>query len=75
MYEVEKNIPLPFIFRIEKRKYPFEEMEVGDSFFITLKEKDLRKRQISISSAGKHLGPKKFITRKCDGGIRCWRIE
>ena len=33
MYEIERNIPIPEP-RGSKAKYPFREMEVGDSIFI-----------------------------------------
>jgi hypothetical protein len=62
---VEKNIPLPL-------KFPFDKMEVGDSFVITTKRQ-------TASVAARRYGDKhgmRFITRKMpDGTIRCWRTQ
>ena len=62
---VEKNIPLPL-------KFPFDKMEVGDSFVITTKRQ-------TASVAARRYGDKhgmKFVTRQMpDGTIRCWRTK
>ena len=86
MFEVEKNVPIP---RQQRRKkfYPFEEMEIGDSFFVPVEGNDKKayaiKRQSVLASVryarhikmfGEH---RKFVTRSDleNGGIRCWRLK
>ena len=65
MLPIDKNVPLP-------ARFPFEQMEVGDSFVITTKRQ-------TASVAARRYGDKhgrKFITRKMpDGTIRCWRTQ
>jgi hypothetical protein len=75
MIAIDKNVPLP------QRtwggpggrppKYPWAEMEVGDSFFVLNATTD------NLSAAGtmaaKRSG-RKFTTRKENGGVRVWRI-
>ena len=65
--KVEKHIPIPM-------KYPFDQMELGDSFLIP----QTVKRQ-TVSIAALRYGNKhgmKFTTRKMsDGSYRCWRIK
>jgi hypothetical protein len=67
MIKIDKDHPLPV-------KYPFEQMEVGDSFAVP----DTVKRT-TLSIAMRRYGRKnnkKFTVRKFkDGAYRCWRIE
>lgn len=71
MIEIEKGVPLPSDERGRAAKYPWAEMEIGDSFFL----KDGSSSSISgaASNAGKRLGFK-FSTREMDDGVRVWRI-
>lgn len=68
---IQKNIPAPPINRVSV--YPFREMEVGDSFFVT-----------GVPIAGIHgcarrHRPKRFACRTvCENGVRgvrVWRVE
>lgn len=65
--KIEKNIPIP-------GRYPFEQMEVGDSFAIPT---SIKRQTVSVAArryGDKH--NKTFVTRKMpDGTIRCWRTE
>ena len=69
MIQVDKDIPVPT--RRSRTLYPYEEMEVGDSFFL----EDMPLQQVCTSNlrAGKRSG-KKFSARTEDGGVRVWRI-
>jgi hypothetical protein len=63
---VEKNIPIP-------KRWPFDEMKVGDSFLIPA---DVKRVTFSVAAkrwANKHGA--KFTTRKTPEGYRCWRTE
>ncbi len=65
--KLDKNIPIP-------KKYPFAEMQVGDSFVIA---DGVKRTTVSVASIryGKATG-KKFTTRKVlEGVYRCWRTE
>lgn len=71
-YVIEKDVPLP-IGAGERgpRKYPWNEMEVGDSFVVA-------KRTASVSgicaSASRRTG-RKFVSRAIDANTcRVWRI-
>jgi hypothetical protein len=67
VFVVEKNIPLPL-------KFPFDQMEVGDSFAIPSEVK-----RATVAVYARRYGDKhgmKFITRQMtDGIIRCWRTK
>jgi hypothetical protein len=72
MIKIDKNIPIAFKRRTTLPKYPWGEMEVGDSFLVEGVSSSL------ISSATHYYGSthnKKFKTRKVEGGVRVWRIE
>lgn len=53
-------------------KYPWAEMEVGDSFLV----KNVRQQHMGqlASAAGARLG-RKFSTRTVENGVRVWRIK
>lgn len=69
--EVEKGIPAP-VWTSTSRKYPFPDMEVGDSFLCN------GSNPTGVRSAswqyGKH-HKKKFTVRKTAAGYRCWRLK
>jgi len=87
MYEIEKNIPIRGR-RSTESAYPFDYMEVGDSFFIPMDTealhsmKELRKAKRVLAASlynavkRRHSGMKIAI-RATDGliGIRVWRTE
>ena len=67
---VDKGVPMPC--RPTGKKYPFEEMEVGDSFFV-------RGETARINPAywGKKLNVKfatRFVVENNVRGTRVWRI-
>ena len=73
--KIEKNIPIPPGQR--SSRYPWKEMEVGDSFRI---DGFSRKQFNSLMTCGctwaKRNNPSvKFIVRTENTGIRVWRIE
>ena len=71
MYEIEKNIPT-----VRAYKYPFRDMEIGDSFLVPCVDDRAAKIDRSkISGAAWYLRPKKFSTRRVEGGIRVWRVK
>lgn len=80
---IEKNIPLPGKRAGAGNAYPFDDMEVGDSFSVPFSGESWGKwgdKSVSRVSAAcaayskKH--NRKFVTRtfKHEGIIRCWRI-
>lgn len=69
MYKIEKGVPQPE--HEAANKYPFAQMEVGDSFFVP----GFRAR--SLSNAAQWHTKKLGWTFRCvsvDGGARCWRL-
>ena len=70
MFKIEKNIPIPE--QTRKKKYPFKDMEVGDSIFV---EKEMISR---VYSAARTYGSRKglyFSARKEGNGYRIWRTK
>lgn len=71
MIEIEKGIPMPERSKTgRKGKYPFSEMEVGDSFF--LDDKTQKSVASTVTSARKKFGFT-FAARDEDTGVRIWR--
>ena len=71
--KIESDIPLPSSLAGRPKKYPFSEMNVGDSFVI-----QSRSERDSISGIVSRLSKKngtKFTVRKTADGYRCWRIK
>ncbi|MDP9196110.1 MAG: hypothetical protein M3O22_04985 [Pseudomonadota bacterium] len=73
-FMIEKGIAIPTIVRGRARspeKYPWSQMEVGDSFFTPAGAAKYLNRAAQV--AGKRLG-RKFSVRKVEGGQRTWRV-
>ena len=79
---IEKNIPIA---KKERKgmnsEYPWDKMEIGDSFHVDVPEgKKINTVQSSVHAIARiyalynHLNIK-FTTRKEEGGFRIWRIE
>lgn len=72
MIEIEKGIPVPKEIYGRRRKYPWREMSIGDSFVVELRRSSVH---CAISGANRRTGMR-FIARKTDDGrYRIWRVE
>ena len=82
-FEIEKNVPI-----VNKTnggggrppKYPWEQMEVGDSFYVPKPDKlknirDLRSNLLNASRVYVRRYGWQFTTSEEGEGIRIWRIE
>lgn len=58
--------------RVRRAKYPWNELEVGQSFFVGGAR--LRSMSSTASHAGRRTG-RKFIVRNAEGGVRVWRVD
>lgn len=88
-FTIDSGIDIPDDFRVSQRKYPFEEMEVGDSFFLPPEYEDdspkrlsgrvAQARQAYQKRCAKQGMEKRFTQRQYtqDGifGVRVWRVE
>src|SRR5690606_14294925 len=72
LFKVEKGIPVPPVKQGPYSRYPWLQMEVGDSFFVPGVEYSAFKQQ--PSNAGRRYG-RKYASRSVDGGVRVWRVE
>lgn len=71
MYTIEKNIPAPD----SRSKYPFPQMEVGDSFFVPGNEIVGSRVSVAMNYYKKKNPKKSFISRKSADGMRIWRTK
>jgi len=73
-FRIEKDVPLPGrkVGHGRPQKYPFDAMEVGDSFFIPGAKISLLGGP--ISRAVKRNPGTKWAGRKVNGGVRVWRV-
>lgn len=71
--EVRDGVPIPPVVR--RSKYPFQTMEVGQSFFVFIGSNNAN----FVANANKRYAPKKFTQRMTveNGrrGIAVWRIS
>lgn len=73
MIKIENNVPIP---DKGNSKYPWLEMEVGDSFFVENPPKQKNGYPSTMATtATRRLSPKKFVQRVVDNGLRVWRIK
>lgn len=71
-FTIESNIPRPRGWG-GKQKYPWDEMEIGDSFYVKGTTVS-RLCQAALSHAKSRNNGKKFSCRSEKGGARVWRI-
>lgn len=75
MIDIDKGVPMPET-RGRPVRYPFESMEVGDSFFCS--GGTMRTTRTRTSEASRRLAPKRFSARAVEEngvkGIRVWRV-
>lgn len=75
MIKIEKNIPMPSVgARGRQKTYPFDEMEVGDSFYV----EDRTTSQISSLAYNwkqRHGSNSKFVVKQEGPGARIWRYQ
>lgn len=72
--KIDKDVPMPKA--KAKLKYPFNEMNVGDSFEVPCTKEESKAMQIKLASSSGMYGRKygaKFTTRQSENGIRIWR--
>ena len=79
MIKIDKSIPIPI--KVTSLKYPFADMQIGDSFFVALEKKHKTKRSMASSIHGcakkmqKVIKDFKITIRSVEGGVRCWRVQ
>ena len=71
--QVDRGIPLPRPRRDRRWKYPWLEMEVGDSFLVPDERNVLRMVRVGCSTSRRH--GMRFEARQVEGGVRVWRVE
>lgn len=76
-FEIEKGIPEKSRY---KNIYPFEQMEVGDSFWVAATIVTRKQLGCNLSNrsrlwAQKHYPERKFSVGQEGGGVRVWRVK
>lgn len=72
-YPIDKNIPAPAGYTVQEiPKYPFMEMQVGDSFFVPSVKQSTMGGYVAWAGRILH---RRFTAREVDGGVRVWRIK
>jgi len=78
MFEVEEGIKVPARGPGQKMKYPWNKMEIGDSFLVKASTDSRLKVQQCITACAGSYGKRhgmKFASRQVEDGVRVWRIE
>lgn len=72
MIKIDKNVPVPKILRGGAVKYPFAQMQVGDSIFL---EGQTTNKASALSAYWRRKFNWVFIARGEKNGARIWRIR
>jgi hypothetical protein len=72
--KIDKGIPIPKQGRGRPSVFPFEDMEIGDSIFVPVKEAKDKSRAIGRAAMYARTHGVRFKTRTVEGGIRIWLI-
>lgn len=67
--QIDPDVPMPK----SKTRYPFKEMEVGDSIFFAELSRATSARVSAAQFTQKHEPTWKFTLKRVDGGWRLWR--
>jgi len=70
MYKIESNIEIPE----SRTKYPFDDMEVGDSILFPKRKAADSARVAAVRFAQAHRPGWKFSLRTVEDGWRLWRV-
>ena len=76
-FVIEKDVPLPerALNGGSGRRYPWREMEIGDSVLIPCgKGEDPGKVVARLGNSLAYAAPKKFTRKRENDGVRVWRI-
>lgn len=71
-FKIEKGVPIPTHNGGASPKYPFREMEVGDSILLLSKDKA---KYTGLANGWARSTGWKFSSRFVEGGRRIWRIK
>ena len=69
--KIEKNVPVPERYSRSSAKYPWNTMEVGDSFLSHVSKIACL---VSARAQAERKTGRKFITRTTPEGVRVWRV-
>ena len=80
MFQIESGVEIPPQAQpLRKMKYPFNQLNVGDSFVFPVgPDEDREAVQNRLQSAAANWGRSRgmrFVTRRVPQGIRVWRIK
>jgi len=71
-FTIDSHIPTPMKHQGTPSKYPFNTMEIGDSFFVPNVEGKRNPAAQSAHTDGRRKG-RKYVTRTEGNGLRVWR--
>jgi len=70
--QLEKNIEIPK--RYKNSDFPFDTMEIGDSFFVPFEDLLTTRWHVSVWNKKAENGKRIVVRKMKDGEHRCWRI-
>jgi hypothetical protein len=71
--KIDKGIPLA-PFAIKKTKYPWRDMEAGDSFFVATETASIHTLRSAANQAARY-HKTGYAVRSVGGGCRVWRTK
>lgn len=71
---IDKGIPIPKPYGWRAKLYPFEEMEIGDSFLVPLDAGKSPSGIYAVISQAKKRHRINLTSARVEGGLRVWRI-
>ncbi len=71
-HSIDRDIPIPNVALKKEGIYPWEQMEVGDSFFVS-REESLKVSAAAASRKKRH-PDFDYVMRRDGAGTRIWRV-
>ncbi len=74
MFKIEKGIEAP---KSRVGRYPWNEMEVGDSFLVPCRDDEKRVVQTKLcgASSNRRKFGERYRAAQAEGGVRIWRVK
>ena len=77
MYTIENNVPVTTVRKPRKIQYPFDKLDINQSFFVPEKGKNMTQVRSLAYAWGKRHGVKLVVRTAIEGGVfgaRIWRV-
>ncbi len=81
MYKIEKNLAIPTRHNRRQSKYPWADLQIGDSFLVPFNEVNVKNERSNLHTSyrqwcrTRQLPERKISVQEVEKGFRVWRVS